>query len=56
MLLASAPMARILLSPETATTDGSFKTIPLPGTKTRILVVPRSMPSFLAMGIYTMIL
>src|SRR3990167_2479748 len=45
--LASFPTARILLSlTETATTDGSFKTIPFPGTKTNTVVVPRSMPSF----------
>src|SRR3989338_4340556 len=44
---ASFPTARILLSAtETATTDGSLSTIPLPGTKTRTVVVPRSMPSF----------
>ncbi len=47
MVLASAPIARILLSDiDTATTDGSFKMMPLPGTKTKILVVPRSIPSF----------
>ncbi len=45
--LASVPIARILLSSsDTATTDGSFKTIPIPGTNTRILVVPKSIPSF----------
>src|SRR3989338_3885401 len=45
--LASFPTARILLSAtETATTEGSFSTIPFPGTKTRTVVVPRSMPSF----------
>jgi hypothetical protein len=44
---ASLPTARILFSlTETATTDGSFSTIPLPGTNTSTVVVPRSMPSF----------
>src|SRR3989344_2531844 len=44
--LASLPTANILLSVvETATTDGSLRTIPLPGTKTSTVVVPRSMPS-----------
>src|SRR3990167_4434290 len=44
---ASFPTARILLSLcETATTEGSFKTIPLFGTNTRTVVVPRSMPNF----------
>src|ERR1700690_1901480 len=44
---ASLPTARILLSrTETATTDGSLRTIPFPGTKTSTVVVPRSMPSF----------
>src|SRR3989344_1894092 len=44
--LASLPTARILLSrTETATTEGSLRTIPLPGTKTSTVVVPRSMPS-----------
>src|SRR3989344_5168555 len=43
---ASFPTARILLSAtETATTDGSLSTIPFPGTKTRTVVVPRSIPS-----------
>ena len=45
--LASFPTARILLSAtETATTEGSLSTIPFPGTKTRTVVVPRSIPSF----------
>src|SRR3989344_2631815 len=43
---ASTPMARILLFSETATTEGSFNTMPRPGTNTRMFVVPRSMPSF----------
>src|SRR3989338_9395167 len=44
--LASFPTASILLSrTETATTEGSLRTIPLPGTKTSTVVVPRSMPS-----------
>src|SRR3989344_4305475 len=44
--LASLPTASILLSrTETATTEGSLRTIPLPGTKTSTVVVPRSMPS-----------
>src|SRR3990167_3837926 len=44
---ASLPTARILLSrTETATTEGSFSTMPLPGTYTSTVVVPRSMPSF----------
>src|SRR3989338_438284 len=44
---ASFPTARILLFDcETATTDGSLSTIPFPGTKTRTVVVPRSIPSF----------
>src|SRR3990167_1021524 len=47
MSLASTPMARILLScSDTATTEGSFKMIPLPGTKTKVLAVPKSIPSF----------
>src|SRR3989344_73633 len=50
IILASIPMARILLSSETATTDGSLRTMPLPGTKTKILVVPRSIPSFFAIS------
>ena len=46
--LASKPMARILLScSETATTEGSFKTTPLPGKNTKVLAVPKSMPNFL---------
>src|SRR3989344_5008854 len=44
---ASFPTASILLScVETATTEGSLRTIPFPGTNTRTEVVPRSMPSF----------
>src|SRR3990167_1825700 len=44
--LASLPTASILLSrTETATTEGSLRTIPLPGTKTSTVVVPRYMPS-----------
>src|SRR3989344_6427785 len=44
---ASIPTARILLScSETATTDGSFNTTPLPGTNTRVFAVPRSIPNF----------
>src|SRR3989344_4568279 len=42
---ASFPTARILLSREIATTDGSLSTMPFPGTKTSTVVVPRSMPS-----------
>src|SRR3990167_10960622 len=43
---AALPIARTLLVFAcTATTEGSFKTTPFPGTKTRTLVVPRSMPS-----------
>ena len=53
--LASKPIAKILLScSETATTEGSFKTTPFPGKKTRVLAVPKSMPNFLeknAMGV-----
>src|SRR3990167_2853681 len=46
--LASKPIARILLScSETATTEGSLSTIPLPGRNTKVLAVPKSMPSFL---------
>src|SRR3989344_2445485 len=46
--LASKPIARILLScSETATTEGSFKTTPLPGKKTKVLAVPKSIPNFL---------
>src|SRR3989344_5581756 len=45
--LASLPTARTLFSgTETATTDGSFNTIPRPGTNTKVLAVPRSMPNF----------
>src|SRR3989344_4424630 len=48
MVLASAPTASILLScSDTATTDGSFRTIPFPGRKTRVFAVPKSMPSLL---------
>src|SRR3990167_800083 len=44
--LASLPTARMRLSRwDTATTEGSLRTIPLFGTKTRTDVVPRSMPS-----------
>src|SRR3989344_79563 len=43
--LASFPTASILLSREMATTDGSLRTMPFPGTKTSTVVVPRSMPS-----------
>ena len=40
-------MAKILLScSETATTEGSFKIIPLPGKNTRVFAVPKSMPNF----------
>ena len=47
IFLASIPIARILLScSETATTEGSFKTIPLPGKNTRVFAVPRSIPNF----------
>ncbi len=35
-----------LLSSDTATTDGSLRTIPCPGTNTRMFVVPRSIPTF----------
>ena len=42
---ASSPMAIILfVSRSMATTDGSFKTTPLPLIYTRILAVPRSIP------------
>ncbi len=50
IFLASVPTARILFLPvlprsfDTATTDGSLMTAPLPGTKTSTFVVPRSMP------------
>ena len=47
MSLASKPIARILLScSETATTEGSFSTIPFPGKYTKVFAVPRSIPSF----------
>src|SRR5579872_268873 len=41
---ASSPTATILLSSVTATTDGSFRTIPRPRTYTNPLAVPRSIP------------
>src|SRR3989344_255811 len=50
IFLASLPMARIVAPPflplflDTATTEGSLMTTPLPGTKMRTLVVPRSIP------------
>src|SRR3989339_524105 len=45
--LASKPIARILLScSETATTEGSFRIIPFPGKKTKVLAVPKSMLSY----------
>src|SRR3990167_7704095 len=48
MFLASTPIARILLScSETATTEGSFKTMPFPGRNTKVLAVPKSIPNFL---------
>src|SRR3989338_2800817 len=43
--LASFPIARMRLSRDTATTEGSLRTMPFPGTNTSTLVVPRSMPS-----------
>src|SRR3989344_7842057 len=47
MSLASKPIAKILLScSETATTEGSFKIIPLPGKSTKVLAVPKSIPNF----------
>ena len=46
--LASLPTAMTLLSnTEIATTEGSLIIIPLRGIKTKVLVVPRSMPIFL---------
>src|SRR3990167_985264 len=46
--LAASPMAKILLScKDTATTEGSCKTTPFLGTKTKELHVPKSMPIFL---------
>ena len=41
---ASSPTATILLSSVTATTDGSFRTIPRPRTYTSTFAVPRSIP------------
>src|SRR3989338_10300286 len=43
---ASFPTASILLSIcDTATTEGSLRTMPFPGTNTSTVVVPKSMPS-----------
>src|SRR6185503_14659099 len=44
---ASLPTAKIRLSrKDTATTEGSLSTMPRPGTNTRTVVVPRSIPNF----------
>ena len=45
--LAEFPTDKTFLSiSETATTDGSLRTMPLPGTNTKVLAVPKSMPNF----------
>ena len=49
ILYASVPTATTLsLSVSTATTEGSFKTIPLPDTFIRTFAVPKSIPISLA--------
>src|SRR6266542_1692473 len=44
---ASCPTATMPFDSDTATTDGSWMTMPLPSTKTSTLAVPRSMPIFM---------
>src|SRR5437867_3306482 len=45
---ASWPTATMPFASETATTEGSWMTMPLPRTKTSTLAVPRSIPIFIA--------